>query len=172
MTQPIFNSDGELTLNIQLIAKRKRNSKFAAGFTNFDEVFLQIFAANIQAKLHQVLATIALKRTRKEVISTIRASSIICTQRSYSDYIMNCRKILPEFFGFEGVGILFRDQQTDNLFSIEQDDHEGDDDLIKLKERKRKNKQELTEEEAVKDAERQYRRRSKHVYPNSLGVTG
>ena len=47
MTVPIFNPDGELALNVQLIAKRKRNSKFAAGFTNFDEVFLQIFAATI-----------------------------------------------------------------------------------------------------------------------------
>ena len=40
MTHPIFNPDGELALNVQIIARRKRNSKFAAGFTNFDEVFL------------------------------------------------------------------------------------------------------------------------------------
>ena len=119
MTHPIFNAEGELTLNIQLIARRKRNSKFAAGFTNFDEVFLSIFSANIQAKLHQIFAVMAQTRIQKEVVSTIRAASIICTQRSYSDYIMNCRKILPEFFGFEGVGILFRDQTTDNLFTIE-----------------------------------------------------
>jgi len=49
---------------------------------------------------------------------------------------MNCKKILPEFFGFEGVGILFRDQITDNLFSIEQDEHEGDTEMIKLKDSK------------------------------------
>lgn len=62
MTHPIFNAEGELTLNIQLIARRKRNSKFAAGFTNFDEVFLQIFSANIQAKLHQIFAVMAQTR--------------------------------------------------------------------------------------------------------------
>ena len=105
-------------------------------------------------------------------MSTIQAASIICTQRSYSDYIMNCRKVLPEFFGFEGVGILFRDQTTDNLFSIEQDEQEGDNAMIKLKEQRARMKEGLTQEEAIKDAERQYRKRSKHVYPNSLGVTG
>ena len=78
----------------------------------------------------------AQKRTEKEVVQTIKAASVICTQRSYSDYIMNCRKILPQFFGFEGVGILFRDQLTDNLFSIEQDEQEGDSEMIKLKEQK------------------------------------
>jgi len=68
MTHPIFNNEGELALNIQLMSKKKRNSKFAAGFTNFDEVFLQIISAIIQAKLHQVLATLAQKKTEKEVI--------------------------------------------------------------------------------------------------------
>ena len=63
MTHPIFDVEGDLALNVQLIARRKKNSKFAAGFTNFDEVFLQIFASNIQAKLHQVLASMAQKRT-------------------------------------------------------------------------------------------------------------
>ena len=47
MTYPIYTSDGELCLNIQLMSKKKRNSKFAAGFTNFDEVFLQIVSAVI-----------------------------------------------------------------------------------------------------------------------------
>jgi hypothetical protein len=47
---------------------------------------------------------------------------------------MNCKKILPEFFGFEGIGILFRDHVTDHLFTIEQDDREGEAEAIKLKE--------------------------------------
>ena len=141
MTGPMFNQDGELSLNIQLISRRKRNSKFAAGFTNYDEVFLQVFVAVIQAKLHQILSSIAQVKTQKEVVSTIRAASIICTQRSYSDYIMNCREILPEYFGFEGVGILFRDQNTDNLFNIEENEEEGDKDIIKVSKERAKNMQ-------------------------------
>ena len=65
------------------------------------------------------MALIVKQRTEKEVVSTIRAASIISTQRSFSDYIMNCKKILPEFFGFEGLGILFRDHESENLFTIE-----------------------------------------------------
>jgi len=46
---------------------------------------------------------------------------------------MNCRQILPDFFGFEGVGILFRDHLTDKLFTIEQDEKEGEEDILKQK---------------------------------------
>lgn len=99
MTQPVFNADGDLCLTIQVLAKEKKNSKgktkLYSGFTNFDEVFLAIFSSLIQAKLQQILATMAQKRTEREVVSTISAASIICTQRSYSDFIMNCREILP-----------------------------------------------------------------------------
>ena len=172
MSAPVFNAENDLSLNVQIISRRKRNSKFAAGFTNFDEIFFHLFVTALQTKLHQILAGIAQYRTQQEVVSTIRAASVICTQRSYSDYIMNCREILPEFFGFEGVGILFRDSHTDNLFSIEDAEEEGDKEIIKVsKERARKNEH-LTREEAIKDAARQYRKRSMHVYPNSLGVTG
>ena len=46
-------------------------------------------------------------------------ASAISTQRSYQDFIVNIRKVLPDFFGFEGVGLLFRDEKTGNLFVIE-----------------------------------------------------
>lgn len=114
----------------------------------------------------------AQRRTEKEVVKTIKAASVICTQRSYSDFILHCRVVLTEFFGFEGLGILFRDQINDNLFSIDLDERENDLSLLKLKEQKAKLKEGLTTEEAVKDAERQYRKRSTHIYPNSLGLTG
>ena len=100
-------------------------------------------------------------------MATLKAASVISTQRSYVDYIMNCSKILPEFFGFEGVGILFRDHQTNNLFSIEQDEAEGEGEL-----KRQKLSQTLTPENEMADAQRQFRRRGKQVYPNSLGITG
>lgn len=40
MTNPVFNSDNDLAMNIQLMSRKKRNTKFAIGFTNIDEVFL------------------------------------------------------------------------------------------------------------------------------------
>ena len=49
MTYPIFNDDSELCMNVQLIAKEKKNAKgkvkLYAGFTNFDEVFFGIVSA-------------------------------------------------------------------------------------------------------------------------------
>ena len=172
MSFPIFDIEGETSLNIQLIPRKKKNMKFPAGFTNVDEAFLQILAAVIQAKLHQIMAQLARKRTEREVIKTIGAASVICTQRSYSDFILKCSKILPDFFGFEGVGILFRDHTNSTLFSIELDEKESEAELLKIKEQKIKNNEKLTEDEIFRDIQRQYRRRSTHVFPNSLGLTG
>ena len=85
---------------------------------------------------------------------------------------MHARKILPDFFGFEGVGILFRDRNDNNLFSIEEHEEEEDREILRIREAREKNHEELTEEEKLEDVERQYRRRSRHLYPNSLGLTG
>lgn len=113
MVHPLFNQEGELVASIQVISREKKNAKgkqkLYAGFTNFDEQFFHIVAAFVQAKVGSILANFERKRIQKEVVQTISAASIICTQRSYSDFIMNCREILPRYFGFEGIGILFRD---------------------------------------------------------------
>ena len=97
---------------------------------------------------------------------------MITTQRSYVDYIYEVRKILPQYFGFEGVGILFRDIKTNNLFSIDNREDEDDNSIIKTKEQKIANGEELTDEEKILDAERQYKKRNRHQYPNYLGITG
>ena len=152
---------------MQLVSRKKAGSKQNSGFTNFDELFLSLVAAMLQAKLHQIQANQLQRAREREVVSTLKAASVISTQRSYVDYIMNCSKILPEFFGFEGVGILFRDHETNNLFSIEQDEAEGEGEL-----KRQKLNQTLSSENAMADAQRQFRRRGKQVYPNSLGITG
>ena len=45
MTYPILDAEGVTSLSLQIISRKKRNSKFSAGFTNMDDVFLQIIAA-------------------------------------------------------------------------------------------------------------------------------
>ena len=48
--------------------------------------------------------------------------------------------IIPQFFGFIGVGILFRDKKLDCLFSVDSQEFEEDSEIVKQKElRKRKN---------------------------------
>ena len=56
---------------------------------------------------------------------------------------------MPKFFGFEGIGILFRDTKTDKLFSIQQDDQPGDREQIEKKKLKSINKQLLSDKEAM-----------------------
>ena len=55
MLHPIFNQEGELLACIQVISKLKNNSKqkskLFSGFTNFDEMFLRIYGAFVQAKI-------------------------------------------------------------------------------------------------------------------------
>ena len=53
------------------------------------------------------------------------------------------------------------------MFSIEQDEAEGEGEL-----KRQKLNQKLAPENATADAQRQFRRRGKQVYPNSLGITG
>lgn len=64
---------------------------------------------------------------------------MISTQRSYADFILKSREFLPQYFDFEGLGILFRDVKTNNLFSIEQTYNEVEiAELKKLDEKKKK----------------------------------
>lgn len=48
----------------------------------------------------------------------IELSALICTQRTFSELFKNMRVFLPKFFGFESVGILLRDQQSQELFTF------------------------------------------------------
>jgi len=43
ISAPIFNADGDLVFNIQVLAKKKRNSKFSAGFALTDQVLFDLF---------------------------------------------------------------------------------------------------------------------------------
>lgn len=61
---------------------------------------------------------------------------------------MNCKQTLAEYFGFEAIGILFRDQTDDYLFCIEEDKQEGEDEQIANKKLKQSNGEALTEDEA------------------------
>lgn len=56
--------------------------------------------------------------------------------------------------GFEGIGILFRDTKTDNLFTISDTFDESDLKMIKLFEEKLKRGEFLSEEERLLDVER------------------
>lgn len=98
----------------------KKNSTFYSGFTATDELIFRLIGNILQTKLQYSHALIEKRAIQKEVVETIKMSSLISTQRSYSDLIIASQEVLPSFFQFEGLGILFRDKKTNYLFTIEQ----------------------------------------------------
>ena len=113
-----------------------------------------------------------MKISQQHMVDIKRTASVISTQRSYADLIFKIKKILPEFMGFDGIGILFRDTKTDNLFTISDTIDEADLRMIKEHEEKLKRGELLSEDDKLVDFERQFREKAMHVYPNTLGVTG
>lgn len=55
---------------------------------------------------------------QQEVIHTIELAGIICTQRSQPELVRLLKKHLPIYFGFQGVGVLLKDQKSDLLFTL------------------------------------------------------
>lgn len=91
-----------------------------------------------------------LKQSDKE---TIRLAVEISTQRSYADIITSCRQELCKYFGFEGLGLLFRDTATNDLFSVERDFSQDEEaEAARLREKKRQGKT-LSDEERLRDLE-------------------
>ena len=52
------------------------------------------------------------------MIQTINISSVICSQRSLVELLKGVSTVLPDFFGFEGAGLLFVDSKTDDIFAV------------------------------------------------------
>jgi hypothetical protein len=72
----------------------------------------------LQLKIDKLKTEAENRSARREVIDCINLSALICTQRTFSELFKNMRDFLPKFFGFESVGILLRDQQTQELFTF------------------------------------------------------
>ena len=81
-------------------------------------------------------------------------ASAICSQRSYADFILQAKKILPKYFGFDGVGILFKDSKTNSLFTLEQTFDEDELAYMKKIDLKKEKNIDLTKEERQRDFER------------------
>ena len=131
MVFPIYslNEPDSLLISVQVLAKM-RGGKFQAGFTLMDEMFMCLICNMFAIKVHQVLSTREMNKTRKDVVNTIDMASYMSTQRSYADFIKVCRDKLAKYLGFEAVGVLFRDTKEDFLFQIMLQDGEGAHDAI------------------------------------------
>lgn len=71
----------------------------------------------------------ALNRKEQAIIETLQLTSEICTQRHFSGLFKKMREFMPQYFGFQGCGVLLYDKDTHWFFTEpliigEDDDHE------------------------------------------------
>lgn len=57
------------------------------------------------------------KSREKAVVDTLRLTSEICTQRHHEGLFRKMKENLPEFFGFESVGVLIYNFESNWLFT-------------------------------------------------------
>jgi hypothetical protein len=77
---PIYslNEPDSLLISVQVLAKL-RGGKYQAGFTLIDEMFMCLICNMFAVKLHQVLSTREVLKTRKDVVDTIEMASYMST---------------------------------------------------------------------------------------------
>ena len=73
---------------------------------------LNMISHFVQIKLQEILALKYSRRVMNADKHMIQIAGEISTQRSYADLITVVREMLPIYFEFEGVAILFRDTKT------------------------------------------------------------
>jgi hypothetical protein len=100
MSFPVFSQDDEVAFNFQVKAKTKRHSKISAGFSMFDDMFFQMACVFVQVKLHELIERQERNVHKQEVVDTIKLVSIVSTQRTYADLILQMKKLIPAYLGF------------------------------------------------------------------------
>jgi len=87
------------------------------GFQVSDEQILKTFCYYLQLRLERRVALREVKSREKAVVDTLRLTSEICTQRHHEGLFRKMKENLPEFFGFESVGVLIYNFESNWLFT-------------------------------------------------------
>eukprot|EP00347_Sterkiella_histriomuscorum_P018787 403344175 len=92
-----------------------------------EEIFMKSYACIMGEKILKIYTDIISERRKKEIIELVKLSSVICSQKTYSNLIViyqvfnyvqiKLRETLSSFFGFETAGILLKDENTPELFT-------------------------------------------------------
>ena len=114
---PIHNNDGKLILVIQLQLVSQNNDDHYS-LTALEETLLTIVLTYLQLKIDKLKSDQDTLIARREVVQCIKLSAKVCTQRTFGELFKNMREALPKFFDFESVGILLKDQETQELFTF------------------------------------------------------
>jgi hypothetical protein len=124
---PIISDEDELIATIQVEAFPKTylgstddpltSNKFF-GFSQMDRIVLSLIKTVMEVKLDNIYALQQRKTMQREVLQAIKLSGTICNQRNKISLLREMKQQLPRFFGFEDVGVVFRDVKRNQLFTM------------------------------------------------------
>jgi hypothetical protein len=121
------------------------------GFHLQDELILRLLCQILQLKLDSIVCMKEVTRIEKEITNTIQLTSQIAAQKNLRYLNLKLKENLPAFFGFESVGLLLRDLNRNDIFSIN----------------------ETTESvKHISLLDKQYMDSVKISYPKNLGISG
>ena len=73
-----------------------------------------MFCYYLQLRFERRLALREVKLREKTVVDTLKLTSEICTQRHHDGLFKKMKENLPDFFGFEAVGVLIYNFESNN----------------------------------------------------------
>lgn len=98
--------EDEILMVVQCEARYNKKVNKYLGFQVSDEQIMKTFCYYLQLRLERRVALREVKAREKAVVDTLRLTSEICTQRHHEGLFRKMKENLPEFFGFESVGVL------------------------------------------------------------------
>jgi len=133
-------------------ANQEPERKQHIGFAMIDRQVAQILTVAINLKLDQLSSAQQRRAMEREVLDTIEIAGLLCNQRSQAELVRNIKQLLPGFFGFEEVGVMFRDVKSDLIFTMNELTKDEQEEWIKEEYRERgMNMNHVISEEDEKD---------------------
>ena len=106
LAYPVMFKDEEVLVVVQCEAKLNRKTGKCVGFQVADEQIMKILTYYLQMRFERRVALREVKQKEQAVVDTLRLTSEICTQRHHEGLFRKMKENLPDFFGFESVGVL------------------------------------------------------------------
>lgn len=88
------------------------------GFSIIARHIIEIFSIILSVKLDGMDSQNRENEIKDEIMHTIRLAGEISTKRSLPELAQSIKKLLPKYFDFEAVGVLFRDQKSESMFTV------------------------------------------------------
>jgi len=107
-------------------------------------------------------------------LNVIKIAGTICNQRSKAALVNSIKTVLPQFMGFEEVGLVLRDVKTNQIFSINELQQEEKEEWYK-EELKSRGLTKVLDKNTQKDIELafdQFKETRTICYPHGQGITG